>query len=92
MNLTLAQIPDHNFRIIVVPGEFIKHPVSDYKNIIIDKKKYAIYDEIIHNKGDRWGTALPLLAAGSFFSEKDVFDKYVNSDRIIFFICKKINS
>lgn len=87
MNLSISHIPEHNIRVIVVPGELLKHPISEYTHIECDGKVYEIYTEIIHNKGEAWSSALPLLATGQSFDENMVFEKYSNSDRIIFFIC-----
>jgi hypothetical protein len=89
MDLQLEKIPEHDFRLIVVPGELLKQPVSNYKHIKAGNDVYDIYTEVIHNKGEVWSSSLPLLSTGVFFTEQQVFEKYPNSNRIIFFLCRK---
>lgn len=91
MQLKLQSIPEHSIRVIAVPGELLKYPVSDYTHIECNGKIYEVYTEIIHNKGEIWSTALPLLSTGQSFNEKMVFDKYKDSDRIVFFVCGLAN-
>lgn len=80
--------PEHDIRLIVVPGELLSSPASDYRQIESGGKQYDVIDYCTHKKGEYLGTLLPLLSTGQLFTDEDIFRKYVNSDKVVFFICK----
>lgn len=90
MVIKLKSIPEHDYRVIVVPGHLIEKPLAEYHEINVGGDIYEIHETITHRKGETMSNGLALLATGKYFNDDDVFKKYKKSNRIVFFICKLV--
>lgn len=91
MELKLNKLPAHNYKCIVVPSEKLKKQISDYKTIIVGKDKYKVIQWVTIHKSEPIPSSLMLLSIGVVIDNGSVFEKYKNSDKLIFFICEFIN-
>lgn len=89
MDLRLKAIPGHDVILIPCPGHLVKLPLSCYRNIIVKDESFKILSYIVHKKGEFFPEALSLLSTGALFDDQEVWNKYPNSNRLIFFICRK---
>jgi len=87
--LKIIEPPEHNYKLIVVPGERLNgQHVSDFKFLESKNKKYKIIDRIELMRGEFMPTVLIILSAGQFLTSEDVFKHYQKSNNIYFFLCE----
>ncbi len=92
MDIKLNIIPKHDYKCIVVPSETMPMPVNDYKTITCDNVKYNITAKVTVLRSDPIiPSSLLLLSIGEVISKEAIYKKYKKSDRLIFFMCEKIN-
>jgi len=76
--------------LIPVPSERLKGHVSDYTEIHAEGAEFKIIDRVTITKLELIPTVLILLSTGMDISDSEIWNKYKRSNRIIFFVCKKI--
>lgn len=86
------EIPEHNYKIIIVPSEKIKGLVSDYSEIQTPSKKYKIIQRVTVLRSEPLPSSLMILATGDDFCKAEIFGKYRKSDKLYFFICHEQNT
>ena len=87
--LQVQEPPVHNYCVIAVPEEKIKGHLSDIDVLKSDKNEYQVLDTIQCLKGEQIPSMLLLLSAGNYINEKDIWNAYKKSTKLIFFLCKK---
>ena len=88
--LQVQKIPKHSYKLIAVPSERMELPVSDYKEIESEGKKYKIAERVTINKNEKMPTLLTLLSAGISLEYVEIWSAFRGSDKIVFFICEKL--
>lgn len=90
--LQVQNVPKHGIILIAVPSERLKMQVSDYKFIeTTEKEKYKVIQWVTILKSEPMPSSLMLLATGQDIMRYQVWEVYKKSDKLIFFICEKIN-
>lgn len=92
MILSISPIPKHSYILIAVPSERMDNPVSDYTKIESEGQKYKIIERVTIFKNEPMPSTLTLLSIGKEVMYFEMWNAFKKSDRIIFFICEKINS
>lgn len=90
--LQVPTVPKHGIILIAVPSERMNKPVSDYKFIETpEKEKYKVIQWVTIMKSEPMPSSLMLLATGQDIMRYQVWEVYKKSDKLIFFICEKID-
>lgn len=87
--LQVQEPPVHDYCVIAVPEEKIKEHLSDIDVLKSNKNEYTVIDTIQCHKGEMIPSILLLLSAGTYINDKDIWNAYKKSQKLIFFLCKK---
>lgn len=70
----------------------MEKPVSDYTEIESEGQKYKIVERVTIFKNEPMPSILTLLSTGREVMYFEMWNYFKKSDRIIFFVCKRIDS
>lgn len=90
--LQVKIIPKHSYKLIAVPSERMDKPVSDYNEIESEGQKYKIVQWVTVHRNEQMPSTLTLLSTGKEIMYFEMWSAFKKSDKIIFFICEKIDS
>ena len=88
--LQVQNPPEHGYIIIAVPSEKIESKTSDIKKLVSKNgTNYRVVDRVTCSRSEMLPSAMIILATGQSIPDSEIWAKYKNSDKLIFFICSK---
>ena len=90
-NMKILTPQQHSIRIIPVVSQNIDRPAHEI-DILEDEdgNKYKVHHYFVYEKNEGISEAMLLAATGKHLTDKDVWNYYLKSDKIVFFVVEEL--